>query len=339
LLCPGFACGDLGRHLIVVVGDVILGDVVGGGVPHAIVAENIAQRLDIGSSNWFVDTLSDTNGGAGGTDVYLSDQTLRQVTEALVADSGSSSSDGITLNPAVTGAGNPNAAVTIKEGSATLGTTTADGLGNWTFTPTLTDGLHTLVATETNAAGTGTASLTFTLDRTAPPPTEALVSDTGSSSSDKITANPAVTGSGEPNAVVVIEEGSTSLGTTTANSSGVWRFTPTLTGVTHTLTATETDVAGNTGAASSLTFTLDTTIPALGNPLPWIKHGGTFQAGEAQYADLNGDGKADLIMQGLDDTFWVSLSPSRSRERPESARSRKPPSGGRHGKRRGNLGC
>jgi len=45
LLCPGFACGDPGRHLIVVVGDVILGDVVGGGVPHAIVAENIAQRL------------------------------------------------------------------------------------------------------------------------------------------------------------------------------------------------------------------------------------------------------------------------------------------------------
>ena len=43
-------------------------------------------------------------------------------------------------------------------------------------------------------------------------------------------------------------------------------------------------------------------------PTPWIKHGGTFQAGEAQYADLNGDGKADMIMQGLDNTFWVSLS-------------------------------
>jgi hypothetical protein len=175
---------------------------------------------------------------------------------------------GFTLNPAVTGAGNPNAVVTIKEGSATLGTTTADGLGKWTFTPTLTDGLHTLVATETNAAGTGTASLTFTLDRTAPPPTEALVSDTGSSSSDKITANPAVTGSGEPNAVVVIEEGSTSLGTTTANSSGVWRFTPTLTGVTHTLTARQTDVAGNTGTAASLTFTLDTTIRLLATRCP-----------------------------------------------------------------------
>jgi len=43
-------------------------------------------------------------------------------------------------------------------------------------------------------------------------------------------------------------------------------------------------------------------------PTPWIKHGGSFQAGEAQYADLNGDGRTDLIMQGLDNTFYVSLS-------------------------------
>src|SRR5260370_27826021 len=33
------------RYLAVVVGDVILGDVVGGGVPDTVVAENVAQRL------------------------------------------------------------------------------------------------------------------------------------------------------------------------------------------------------------------------------------------------------------------------------------------------------
>lgn len=32
-----------------------------------------------------------------------------------------------------------------------------------------------------------------------------------------------------------------------------------------------------------------------------------FADGQAQYADLNGDGKADLIFQGQDNTFWVSL--------------------------------
>ena len=45
------------------------------------------------------------------------------------------------------------------------------------------------------------------------------------------------------------------------------------------------------------------TVPAL-----WVQHGGTFQAGQAQYADLNGDGRADLIYQGTDNAFSVSFS-------------------------------
>ena len=53
-------------------------------------------------------------------------------------------------------------------------------------------------------------------------------------------------------------------------------------------------------------------------PLPWVKHGGSFVAGEAQYADLNGDGKADLILQGLDDNFWVSLSTGTGFTNPQS---------------------
>ena len=39
-----------------------------------------------------------------------------------------------------------------------------------------------------------------------------------------------------------------------------------------------------------------------------VQHGGTFVPGQARYADLNADGKADLILQGWDNTFWVSLS-------------------------------
>src|SRR4029077_5702265 len=38
------------------------------------------------------------------------------------------------------------------------------------------------------------------------------------------------------------------------------------------------------------------------------EHGGAYSDGEAQYVDLNGDGKADLIFQGPDNLFWVSLS-------------------------------
>ena len=57
----------------------------------------------------------------------------------LVADTGSSSSDKITSNPAVKGVGQANTLVTIKEGGATLGTAMADGTGAWSFTPVRLD--------------------------------------------------------------------------------------------------------------------------------------------------------------------------------------------------------
>src|SRR4029453_19523285 len=44
-LVLGFACGDPGCHLVVVVGDVILSDIVGSRLPHAIVTEDVPQRL------------------------------------------------------------------------------------------------------------------------------------------------------------------------------------------------------------------------------------------------------------------------------------------------------
>ena len=49
-------------------------------------------------------------------------------------------------------------------------------------------------------------------------------------------------------------------------------------------------------------------IVGLSSPAQWIQYGGTFQAGKAQYADVNADGNADLIYQESDNQFWVSLS-------------------------------
>ena len=83
-------------------------------------------------------------------------------------------------------------------------TATADATGIWTFTPPASaNGAHTVVASETDSAAIpASTSLTFTLDTTAPAVTERLANDTGSSSTDRITSNPTLTGTGDVNAVV-----------------------------------------------------------------------------------------------------------------------------------------
>ena len=69
-----------------------------------------------------------------------------------------------------------------------------------------------------------------------------------------------LTGSAEANATVKVYDGATLLGSATADGSGNWSYTTAaLTNGAHSLTATATDVAGNTSAASSaLSVTIDT---------------------------------------------------------------------------------
>jgi hypothetical protein len=98
------------------------------------------------------------------------------------------------------------------------------------------------------------------LDEAPPGLSIGLVWDTGSSATDIITSNPAIKGTADANTLVTIKEGTTTLGTTTASSTGAWSFTPSgLADGAHILTATETDLAGNTGTAT-LSFALDTTM-------------------------------------------------------------------------------
>jgi class 3 adenylate cyclase len=226
---------------------------------------------------------TDTAGNIGTASLTFTYDTVAPVVkEALTSDTGSSSTDKITSKPGLTGSGDPNAVVHFTvDGTAIAGTATANASGAWSYTPTgLADGSHTIVASETDAAGnTGTATLAFTLDTTPPAVTESLVSDTGSSSTDNITSNPAVQGTGDPSAAVHISvDGVASSTVVTANSSGAWSYTPTgLADGSHTIVASETDVAGNTGAAS-LTFTLFTAPPALAAVNTTVPMGGAVSA-------------------------------------------------------------
>jgi Domain of unknown function (DUF4347)/Bacterial Ig-like domain/Cadherin domain len=230
-------------------------------------------------------------GGFTSGQTYTLDTTAPSAPSALdllaSSDSGSSNTDNITSDntPTISGAGaEPNCTVTLydTDGTTVLGTTTADGTGAWTITSSiLSDGAHNLTTKVTDAAGnTGAASaaLTVTIDTTAPgasgTPDLASASDSGSSNTDNTTSvtTPVITGGGaEPGATVTLYDtnGTTVLGTATADGSGNWSITSsTLSSGAHTLTTKMTDPAGNMGVTSAgLTVTIDTTAPsASGTP-------------------------------------------------------------------------
>ena len=145
------------------------------------------------------------------------------VTVQLVNDTGGTNN--VTSNDALTGTADANATVTLSEGSTVLGSTTANASASGPSPrPAWPRAAQTITASETNAAGlTGSSSLTFTYDTVAPTVTEALAHSTGA---NNVTSNDALTGTADANATVTLTEGSTVLGTTTANANGVWALHP-----------------------------------------------------------------------------------------------------------------
>ncbi|MBR0717982.1 hypothetical protein JQ632_29030 [Bradyrhizobium liaoningense] len=150
--------------------------------------------------------------------------------------------------------------VKIYDGSTQIGSTTADSSGGWDYiTKVLTDAKHTLTATATNSSGQTSAAssaLAVTVDTTAPTaPT--IVSKTVNSANQMV-----MSGNAEASSVVKVFDGTTQIGTATTNSSGVWSYTSgTLAAGSHSLTAKAMDVAGNTGAASTVVTASITSAP------------------------------------------------------------------------------
>ena len=180
--------------------------------------------------------------------------------------------DGITNDNTLTltGTAEANSTVKVFDGATLLGSVTADGTGAWTYTTAaLANGAHSLTATATDAAGnTGAASaaLSVTIDTTAPvaPSITSFSTDSGTVGDDITNDNTlTLTGTAEANSTVKVYDGATLLGSATANGTGAWSFTTAaLANGAHSLTATATDAAGNTGVASAaLSVTIDTTAP------------------------------------------------------------------------------
>ncbi|MCM7477740.1 BapA/Bap/LapF family large adhesin [Enterobacter kobei] len=190
--------------------------------------------------------------------------------------SGQSTDD---TTPTLNGTATANATVTVYENGQPIGTAQADGTGAWSFTPStpLSSGSHTWTATVTDAAGNvSPASPGFTLvvDTTAPnaPVISQAIDDVGSITGPLTSGQttddtvPRLVGTSEPFATVNIYEGTTLVGTGTADGTGSWSIVlnTTLATGAHSFTAQATDAAGNTSVSSaSFSLTIDTTPPAL----------------------------------------------------------------------------
>src|SRR4029079_205334 len=169
----------------------------------------------------------------------------------------------------LTGTAEANSTVKIYDGATLLGSALADASGAWSYsTAALSNGVHAFTATDTLAGLTGTASsaLNVTVDTVAPlvPAITSMSTDSGLPG-DHITNDNTLTltGTAEANATVKVYDGATLMGSAVANGAGAWGYTTApLSNGGHNLTATATDLAGNTSAHSTVyNATVDTIAP------------------------------------------------------------------------------
>ncbi|MDX8441943.1 alkaline phosphatase family protein, partial [Mesorhizobium australafricanum] len=218
--------------------------------------------------------------------------TTATVTERLLNDTGASSSDKITKDATLTGTGSANAVVHFTvDGSPISSSVTASSTGAWTFTPTgLAHGQHTIIASETDALGnTSSATLTFTLDTTAPAVAITNVGGTATQPTLTVTgtvSDPDVTG---PGTTVAIFDGTTQVATATVQSNGSWSTNVSLTNGTNSLTAKDTDLAGNTGTSAPVTYIYQ------GTPLGVPDHVVVVVEENHSYSEIIGSSSAPYI--------------------------------------------
>ena len=172
--------------------------------------------------------------------------------------------------------------VVVSNGAAGLFTAVSGSVYTLAVTPTAgfegSLGVSVAAGAATSAAGnfTGLASqaVAVVVDTLAPAATSvpdlATASDAGLSSTDNITSviAPTFVGTGAVGATVTLLDGGvTTLGTATVDVNGAWSITvsalnPLVDGG-HSVTATQSDAAGNTSAVSAaLAVTIDTQAPA-----------------------------------------------------------------------------
>ncbi|ELT5256829.1 BapA prefix-like domain-containing protein [Salmonella enterica] len=198
-----------------------------------------------------------------------------------------------TTGNRVTGTAEASSTVTItSDTGVVLGTATADGTGSFTatLTPAQTNGQPLLAFAQDKAGNTGIAAGFTAPDTRVPeaPIITNVVDDvgiyTGAIANGQVTndAQPTLNGTAQAGATVSIYNNGALLGTTTANASGNWSFTPTgnLTEGSHAFTATATNANGTGSVSTAATVIVDTLAP--GTPSGTLSADGGSLSGLAE---------------------------------------------------------
>ena len=125
----------------------------------------------------------------------------------------------------------------------------------------------TLTVTATNTGG-ATASVSDTISlmvNPLTPPTVSITSPGGltNQATQTISGTVSTTEAAAGSTVTILDNG-TQIATATAGADGAWSTSVTLTGDgSHSLTAKDTDAAGNTGTSAAVAYTLDTVPPTV----------------------------------------------------------------------------
>ncbi|WP_414665060.1 beta strand repeat-containing protein [Horticoccus sp. 23ND18S-11] len=243
----------------------------------------------ISTTNRNVSVTATDNAGNATTTADSSNATVdNQAPTATIAsasfsaDTGTSSTDFITATAAQTLSGTVSAnmvsgeivQVSLDNGSTWSTATTTVGLNTWSLAGQTLSASNTLRVRLSDTAGNLSTALSqaYVLDTTAPTTTVATAAfsaDTGSSSTDFITATAAQTISGTLSANVAsgetvevsLDNGSTWTTATTTIGQNTWSLAGQTLSASNTLRVRVTDTAGNSGTTFSQAYVLDTTAP------------------------------------------------------------------------------
>ncbi len=194
---------------------------------------------------------------------------------------------------AITGTGEPGATVTVSDATGQpLGTATVDAQGNYTLPLTTPQANgETLTVTQSDPAGNTSPTTTINApDITAPAAPVVTVSADGTQ----------LTGTGEPGATVqVVDAGGQPVGTATVGSDGSFGVAlPAGAANGQTLSAIQTDAAGNTSPAS-VAVTPDLVAPSA--PVGTVGADGTSISG-------TGEPGANLIVRAPDNNVLATVT-------------------------------